>query len=262
MTSRGTRTPLKVRFRRKYKLNAKTGCWDWTGAKNGHGYGYIRDEDANCTTLQAHRVSYEMHVGPIPDGLQIDHLCRNRLCVNPKHLEPVTAQVNTMRAKAIITHCPQGHPYDEENTMLAYGHLRACRICKRAMYQRWYHERGGKAYRAAQRAVLVAAVVVSTYWPFGALAHNEWQWIQDGGYKSAQGTSCCTTDCQRGGIANVHANPDGSVDFDGTMNGKTYRLHAPAASVHMSPNPDAWFCALGSDLDNNSARCLFLPGSV
>lgn len=76
------------------------GCWVWTGAVNGgSGYGHFGNAGV---TLSAHRFSYEHHVGPIPDGLQIDHLCRNRLCVNPAHLEPVTAAENLARARLAV----------------------------------------------------------------------------------------------------------------------------------------------------------------
>jgi hypothetical protein len=113
-------------------------CWIWTGTK-GNGYGYFWDGRRNA---QAHRFSYEMHVGPIPAGLTLDHLCRNPSCVNPAHLEPVTLAVNLARSdrsrpmngehNRSKTHCPQGHPYDEENTArdLRDGG-RYCRTCKR-----------------------------------------------------------------------------------------------------------------------------------
>jgi hypothetical protein len=81
----------------------------------------------------AHRLSYEHHVGPIPDGLQIDHTCRNRKCVNPEHLEPVTNAENTTRqdhAERRKTHCPKGHPYDEANTYVDPSGARRCRACR------------------------------------------------------------------------------------------------------------------------------------
>lgn len=82
----------------------------------------------------AHRKIYEAIIGPIPAGLNIDHLCRNRACVNPWHMEPVTQHVNVMRGSspwakhAKATHCPSGHAYDEENTYLYRG-SRYCRTC-------------------------------------------------------------------------------------------------------------------------------------
>lgn len=91
-------------------------CLIWTGAKNNSGYGQIR---VNGTTTYTHRLAYEVFVGPIPEGLHLDHLCRNRACCNPHHLEPVTSGENTRRGEpANRTHCPEGHPYDEANTRI------------------------------------------------------------------------------------------------------------------------------------------------
>ena len=77
-----------------------SGCWLWTGKPAKNGYGVI---SVNNTDRYAHRLSYELHIGPIPDGLTIDHLCMVRLCVNPEHLEPVTRSENTRR-ELIIRH--------------------------------------------------------------------------------------------------------------------------------------------------------------
>lgn len=110
------------------------GCWLWTGPKNRYGYG-IHSE--NHKSLKAHRWSYEYHKGPIPEGLQIDHLCRNRSCVNPDHLEAVTKKENTLRSQAPTalnarkTHCQNGHPFDAENTIINKHGWRYCRICTR-----------------------------------------------------------------------------------------------------------------------------------
>ena len=85
-------------------------CWIYTRSINNKGYGTIRG-------LCAHRFFYEHMVGPIPDGLTIDHLCRNRACVNPAHLEPVTQRVNNLRRPGMSPpHCPQGHEFTPENT--------------------------------------------------------------------------------------------------------------------------------------------------
>jgi len=114
------------------------GCWLWTGAKNDGGYGQLR---TNGLTQYAHRLAYETFVGPIPDRLQIDHLCRTRLCVNPAHLEAVTQRENIMRgvsptvAHAAKTHCINGHPFDEENTYIRPD--KGTRQCKRCSYLRF-----------------------------------------------------------------------------------------------------------------------------
>lgn len=94
--------------------------------------------------MGAHRVAYEEWIGPIPDGYQIDHLCRNRGCINPFHLEAVTGYENRMRGErrnqhASKTHCPRGHPYSEENTYLHKTSSRTnrkCRTCERLRHLR------------------------------------------------------------------------------------------------------------------------------
>lgn len=125
---------------RKYTRPAENGCWEWIGSTNG-GYGKIT---INKRTYKAHRVTYELFVGPIPAGLDIDHLCRNHGCVNPAHLEPVTRRENLLRGvgttarNAAKTHCPRGHAYTPENTHRRADGSRRCRICGRAACSRNY----------------------------------------------------------------------------------------------------------------------------
>ena len=117
-------------------------CWLWTAAKDKYGYGHIRTNRAS--SMLVHRFAYELLIGPIPDGMVIDHVwdrgCRNRHCVNPAHLEAVTLAVNSGRGKlARRQTCAKGHPYDARTYRKTDG-SRRCRVCK-AEYQRQYRLR-------------------------------------------------------------------------------------------------------------------------
>lgn len=127
------------------KVNKTSGCWLWTASKR-RGYGAFYFEGRHWA---AHRWAYEHLVGPIPAGLQLDHLCRVPACVNPNHLEPVTGRVNLLRgdtfqaANARKTRCVNGHPFSPENTYIIKDGKRACRTCRReAMYR--YRARYGR----------------------------------------------------------------------------------------------------------------------
>lgn len=109
-----------------------TPCLIWMGSRNGQGYGtVIRDRK----THMAHRFSWESANGPIPEGLQLDHLCRVPSCVNPEHLEPVTNAENVRRGAAArpkVTHCQRGHEFTPGNTGVSARGTRFCRACKSA----------------------------------------------------------------------------------------------------------------------------------
>lgn len=132
---------------------AQGGCIVYSGAKMSAGYGMTSQGKKR---LLAHRVAYEGMVGPVPDGLVIDHLCRNRACVNPYHLEVVTFRENVLRGtsptadNAKKTHCPKGHPYIEGNLVKRgrrAGRGRECAACNRARV---------RAYNAAKRTQAAA----------------------------------------------------------------------------------------------------------
>ena len=124
-------------------------CWLWLGATS-NGYGQFRTEGPS---VKAYRYAYEFCVGPIPEGLTIDHLCRVRHCVCPDHLEPVTHRVNCLRGQSPIaanarkTQCLQGHPYDAENTYITPAGARDCRLCKRDALRRSRQRKKRRASR-------------------------------------------------------------------------------------------------------------------
>lgn len=135
------RAPAVDRFAEKVALD-EGGCLVWMASRNNSGYGTFAAGGRRSTT--AHRWSYEHHYGPIPTGLQIDHLCRNPLCVNPDHLEAVTPLTNLKRGtgSASKTHCPAGHPYAGDNLRIvkATGH-RVCVTCRRANDRRYHYSK-------------------------------------------------------------------------------------------------------------------------
>ena len=145
-----TRPPVE-RFLAKFEI-AESGCWIWTAGRNSDGYGTFNDGVRRG--VGAHRFAYLHYVGPIPEGLELDHLCRVRSCVNPDHLEAVTHAENIRRGEspsalcALRRHCVNGHEFSPENTYTSKRGGRECRICKRD-YMRAYKP----IWRAKQKAL-------------------------------------------------------------------------------------------------------------
>ena len=114
------------------KVTKTNDCWLWNGSVDNGGYGRL---GINNTVKMAHRAVYELLVGEIPEGLEIDHLCKVRNCVNPAHLEPVSRKENCLRSdspwaeNARKTSCKYGHPFDEENTYQISPTRRSCKKC-------------------------------------------------------------------------------------------------------------------------------------
>ena len=158
---------LAARFFSRVRIQ-KNGCWEWTGSTAGYGYGKFHlNTKPKSTSKLAHRFSYEMSEGEIPPGMTIDHVCRNRKCVNPDHLDCVTQQENWMKGngrealkkanealppgelqarahraslraaeiKRAQTHCKRGHEFTPENTSVRERGTRGCRTCERRKQQ-------------------------------------------------------------------------------------------------------------------------------
>jgi hypothetical protein len=130
------------------KVDKSGECWVWTAGRDIYGYGKFFDERRR--SVGAHRFAYRATIGEPAPGLVLDHLCRNRACVNPSHLEPVTQRTNVLRSpappakNAVKTHCDSGHEFTTENTYVMPGG-RGCRECRRAAWRRWNARRKQKA---------------------------------------------------------------------------------------------------------------------
>lgn len=145
------------RFTRKYVVNLETRCWIWQGCSS-RGYPQFT---VNARTVYAHRWAYERHVGPIPRGMQLDHLCANTMCVNPEHLEPVQPWVNLHRGNtfqahnAQKTHCKRGHPLSGPNLYVRRDGGRVCRACRSAW--RKAHPRPADKYHETRTCTICGA---------------------------------------------------------------------------------------------------------
>lgn len=156
--------PLE-RFHLNYEVQAD-GCWAWTGSrKHPNGYGQMMAWGKNWN---AHRLAYVLLVGPIPDGLHLDHLCRFKPCVNPAHLEPVTPAENVRRWAETITHCPQGHEY-----AVVGRHHSQCRECKRQIDRRRWGGIANTEKDRRRRLTDVQVAEIRSLYAAGGITHKE-----------------------------------------------------------------------------------------
>lgn len=147
--------PRDLLFWMKVELDDSEYCWNWRGWFDRDGYGRFGNPKLNTLAFGikstgAHRISYTMLAGSIPEGLEIDHLCFNTACVNPRHLRTVTRTVNLQSTpKVFRTHCKNGHEMTAENTIYSTipGHIRECRECRKRIWTESNRKKSEKLVR-------------------------------------------------------------------------------------------------------------------
>jgi hypothetical protein len=148
------RPSLTERLVARFRVGFGDLCWPWTGKAEARGYGTLL---VGGRALAAHRLVYELFLGPVPEGLELDHLCRNPNCVRPDHLEPVTHAENTRRGRGgwnslEKTHCPKGHEYATGNTYMVRGkNGNPYRVCRQCKLDSWA-ERTARGWRRPQQS--------------------------------------------------------------------------------------------------------------
>lgn len=195
------------------------GCWQWTGPTTHNGYARVSVDGRNA---MVHRVTYEHHVGPIPDGLDLDHLCRNRTCCNPDHLEPVTRRENLLRGDTVnarhatATHCKHGHAFTIENTMIVTrpdGSIRQrrCRACRRLRSQTGAAARSPSILRSVRGRSIRSPNVLAT---------------ADGSHPSLPAPPCGSvrSSARPGSAASAAALPGGGPEFFGCSSAEVERI--------------------------------------
>lgn len=139
---------IESRFWSKVAQTDDDECWEWLASVTTSGYGQVHYRRGHLRrNLMAHRVAYELLIGPIPTGMTLDHLCRNKRCVNPAHLEIVTQRENVLRAAGSTAHCKRGHAWTEDNVLFENG-SRKCKTCNRRRQAEYRERRRAREARA------------------------------------------------------------------------------------------------------------------